>query len=96
MSPLEVPSTKAPGGLFHMLSALKLFYRFPFFLFSYRVFVLIHKMDLVPEENRERIFHNRKQVINDASAGTHCTFFMTSIWDETLYKVRCKYKDQRN
>ncbi|CAN0247267.1 unnamed protein product [Ascophyllum nodosum] len=52
-----------------------------------RVFVLIHKMDLVPEENRERIFLNRKQVINDASAGTHCTFFKTSIWDETLYKA---------
>lgn len=61
----------------------------PVHVFSFRVFVLIHKMDLVPEENRERIFHNRKQVINDASAGTHCTFFMTSIWDETLYKVRC-------
>lgn len=52
-----------------------------------RVFVLIHKMDLVSEENRETVFMNRKQVISDISGGVDLTFFMTSIWDETLYKV---------
>ncbi|CAN0520390.1 unnamed protein product [Ectocarpus sp. 12 AP-2014] len=52
-----------------------------------RVFVLIHKMDLVTEEDREVVFLNRKQVISDVSGGVELTFFMTSIWDETLYKV---------
>ena len=55
-----------------------------------RVFVLIHKMDLVSEENRETVFMNRKQVISDISGGVDLTFFMTSIWDETLYKVSCR------
>ncbi|CAM9433524.1 unnamed protein product, partial [Laminaria digitata] len=52
-----------------------------------RVFVLIHKMDLVSEHNRESVFQNRKQVIAEASGGIDCTFFKTSIWDETLYKA---------
>ncbi|CAM9307379.1 unnamed protein product [Hapterophycus canaliculatus] len=52
-----------------------------------RVFVLIHKMDLVLEENRETVFMNRKHVISDVSGGVDLTFFMTSIWDETLYKA---------
>ncbi|CAM9960332.1 unnamed protein product [Ectocarpus sp. 8 AP-2014] len=52
-----------------------------------RVFVLIHKMDLVTEEDREVVFLNRKQVISDVSGGVELTFFMTSIWDETLYKA---------
>ncbi|CAM9757315.1 unnamed protein product, partial [Ectocarpus fasciculatus] len=52
-----------------------------------RVFVLIHKMDLVTEEDREVVFLNRKQVISDVSGGVDLTFFMTSIWDETLYKA---------
>lgn len=55
-----------------------------------RVFVLIHKMDLVSEENRETVFMNRKQVISDISGGVDLSFFMTSIWDETLYKVSCR------
>lgn len=49
--------------------------------------MLVHKMDLVSEENRETVFMNRKQVISDVSGGVDLTFFMTSIWDETLYKV---------
>lgn len=52
-----------------------------------RVFVLIHKMDLVSEQHRESVFQNRKQVIAEASGGIECTFFKTSIWDETLYKA---------
>lgn len=49
--------------------------------------MLIHKMDLVSEENRETVFRNRQEVISDVSGGVELTFFMTSIWDETLYKV---------
>lgn len=57
----------------------------------FRVFILIHKMDLVLEENREAVFINRKDVISDVSGGVDLTFFMTSIWDETLYKASGKH-----
>lgn len=57
------------------------------FFFFRSVFVLIHKMDLVQEEMRESVFQNRRQAIAEQSGGIDCTFFKTSIWDETLYKV---------
>jgi len=52
-----------------------------------KVFVLIHKMDLVPEETREAVFEERSASIADASAGFAISTFKTSIWDETLYKA---------
>lgn len=55
-----------------------------------KLFVLIHKMDLVPEEDREAVFEERRHLI-EAQAATRFsfqfTFFKTSIWDETLYKA---------
>ena len=55
-----------------------------------RIFILVHKMDLVAQEDREAIFDDRKNLIEDScrSCGVenfHC--FGTSIWDETLYKA---------
>lgn len=55
-----------------------------------RVFVLIHKMDLVAEEDREAILEDRKRLIGDSCAARgvqHFQCFGTSIWDETLYKA---------
>lgn len=55
-----------------------------------RVFVLIHKMDLVAEEDRESILEDRKQLISEScmSRGVqHFSCYGTSIWDETLYKA---------
>lgn len=55
-----------------------------------KLFVLIHKMDLVPEEDREAVFEERRLLI-EGQANTRfsfqMTFFKTSIWDETLYKA---------
>lgn len=77
-----------------------------------RIFVLIHKMDLVPEENRDKVrhaamcgaqwrarcgtnacraaqvFRDRASLVQSCSRGADVTCFRTSIWDETLYKVR--------
>mmetsp|Transcript_8203 Transcript_8203/g.11718 ORF Transcript_8203/g.11718 Transcript_8203/m.11718 type:complete len:427 (+) Transcript_8203:164-1444(+) len=55
-----------------------------------RIFVLVHKMDLVAEEERELILDDRRRLIEDSCAtcgvhNFHC--FGTSIWDETLYKA---------
>jgi len=55
-----------------------------------RVFCLMHKMDLVAEEDREIILEDRRNMIaktckNFGVQNFQC--FGTSIWDETLYKA---------
>lgn len=55
-----------------------------------RIFVLVHKMDLVAEEERELILEDRKRLIEESCIGVgvqHFQVFGTSIWDETLYKA---------
>lgn len=55
-----------------------------------RVFILVHKMDLVAQEDRDSIFDDRKQMIEESciSSGVeNFQIFGTSIWDETLYKA---------
>lgn len=52
-----------------------------------KIFCLVHKMDLVPEEQRERIFRLRQEDLNRLSKPLECVCFKTSIWDETLYKA---------
>ncbi|XP_047740302.1 ras-related GTP-binding protein A, partial [Hyalella azteca] len=51
-----------------------------------RIFCLIHKMDLVPENQRE-MFHDREEDLKRLSKPLNCICFRTSIWDETLYKA---------
>ncbi|XP_046577490.1 ras-related GTP-binding protein A [Haliotis rubra] len=51
-----------------------------------RIFCLIHKMDLVQDDQRELIFREREEDLKRLSKPLHCTCFATSIWDETLYK----------
>lgn len=55
-----------------------------------RIFILVHKMDLVAQEDREAIFEDRRRLIEEScqSCGVeHFQCFGTSIWDETLYKA---------
>eukprot|EP00501_MAST-03F_sp_TOSAG23-6_P001938 GSMAST32.ASY1.ANO1.2019.1 assembled CDS len=52
-----------------------------------KVFVLIHKMDLIPEKTRDDIFKQRKEVVMQYSKGFDVTYFKTSIWDESLYRA---------
>ncbi|CAJ1936543.1 unnamed protein product [Cylindrotheca closterium] len=55
-----------------------------------RIFILVHKMDLVSLEEREAIFEDRKRVIEQECSNfgvEHFHIFGTSIWDETLYKA---------
>ena len=51
------------------------------------IFVLIHKMDLVPEARREAVFHERSEAVRACSQHFSVPTFATSIWDETLYKA---------
>lgn len=68
-----------------------------------KVFCLIHKMDLLPEDQRQmvckiitlfipysslhQIYEKREAELVKRSLPLECKCFKTSIWDETLYKV---------
>jgi len=55
-----------------------------------RIFVLVHKMDLVLEEMRESVLEKRRSMIAQvcrACGVSQFQCFATSIWDETLYKA---------
>ena len=54
-----------------------------------KVFCLVHKMDLVPEEQREPVFMQRERELKKLAQplGLQVTCFKTSIWDETLYRA---------
>ena len=52
-----------------------------------KIFCLVHKMDLVQEDQREVIFNQRVEDLSTLSKPLECTCFATSIWDETLYKA---------
>eukprot|EP00667_Euglena_gracilis_P014600 EG_transcript_15140 len=54
-----------------------------------RVFCLVHKMDLTPDEHREQIFREKEHDLQQVASalGMDITCFKTSIWDETLYKA---------
>ena len=54
-----------------------------------KVFVLIHKMDLVQTRLRQQLFEERAEYIRQASEGFKDTveFYATSIWDQSLYKA---------
>ncbi|XP_012556147.1 ras-related GTP-binding protein A isoform X1 [Hydra vulgaris] len=52
-----------------------------------KIFCLIHKMDLVQEDQRNAIYREKKAELEELSKPLECTLFQTSIWDETLYKA---------
>ena len=52
-----------------------------------KVFVLIHKMDLVMEEKRDEIFENRRQQLEEKSSKFKIKCYPTSIWEASLYKA---------
>ncbi|XP_076435606.1 ras-related GTP-binding protein A [Babylonia areolata] len=52
-----------------------------------KIFCLVHKMDLVQDDQRELIFRDREEDLKRLSKPLECTCFATSIWDETLYKA---------
>ncbi|GAM28318.1 hypothetical protein SAMD00019534_114940, partial [Acytostelium subglobosum LB1] len=52
-----------------------------------KIFCLVHKMDLVPEDQRDNLFRQRETELKQLSLPLKVTCFRTSIWDETLYKA---------
>lgn len=54
-----------------------------------KVYVLLHKMDLVRADRREKIFNATMESLYASTSqfSFKLTGFMTSIWDESLYKA---------
>lgn len=52
-----------------------------------KIFCLVHKMDLVADEQKNQIFKEREEDLKRLSKPLDCTCFQTSIWDETLYRA---------
>ena len=54
-----------------------------------KIFCLVHKMDLIPEEQRDAVFGQRERELKRLAQplGLDVTCFKTSIWDETLYRA---------
>lgn len=52
-----------------------------------KIFILIHKMDLLPEEQGEKVFRKREHELAEIALPMKVSCFKTSIWDETLYKA---------
>eukprot|EP00010_Vexillifera_abyssalis_P006988 CAMPEP_0201546224 /NCGR_PEP_ID=MMETSP0173_2-20130828/2576_1 /ASSEMBLY_ACC=CAM_ASM_000268 /TAXON_ID=218659 /ORGANISM="Vexillifera sp., Strain DIVA3 564/2" /LENGTH=325 /DNA_ID=CAMNT_0047954831 /DNA_START=52 /DNA_END=1025 /DNA_ORIENTATION=- len=50
-----------------------------------KIFCLVHKMDLVPESAREKVFSEKEKELVQLSLPLKISTFSTSIWDETLY-----------
>ena len=54
---------------------------------SASVFCLIHKMDLVQDHLRNKIFAERSAAVKERSGQFDVAYFPTSIWDQSLYKA---------
>uniref|UniRef100_A0A6B2LB95 GTP-binding protein n=1 Tax=Arcella intermedia TaxID=1963864 RepID=A0A6B2LB95_9EUKA len=52
-----------------------------------KLFALVHKMDLVPPKEKNRIFEGISGQLQTMSQPFKITCFQTSIWEETLYRA---------
>jgi len=57
---------------------------------SAKIFVLMHKMDLIPKDQRESLYQSRIDRLKELSLPFLIISFQTSIWEETLYKAWSK------
>lgn len=52
-----------------------------------KIFCLMHKMDLIPEDQRDGVFTERVAEVDAVSKPMDVRCYRTSIWDETLYRA---------
>lgn len=52
-----------------------------------KVFVLVHKMDLIADHRKAAVFEKRKKEVQDRARKFPLTCFPTSIWEVSLYKA---------
>ena len=52
-----------------------------------KVFVLVHKMDLIADHRRPAVFEKKKREVAERAGKFSVTCFPTSIWEVSLYKA---------
>ena len=52
-----------------------------------KIYVLLHKSDLIPPHERTLLFTKTSDTLRNIAAGLSVETFITSIWDESLYKA---------
>ena len=52
-----------------------------------KIFVLIHKMDLIADHRKQSVFEKRQKEVKDKSKSFDVKCFQTSIWEVSLYKA---------
>eukprot|EP01096_Ripella_sp_DP13-Kostka_P007391 TRINITY_DN2688_c0_g1_i1.p1 TRINITY_DN2688_c0_g1~~TRINITY_DN2688_c0_g1_i1.p1 ORF type:complete len:336 (-),score=139.06 TRINITY_DN2688_c0_g1_i1:95-1048(-) len=52
-----------------------------------KIFCLVHKMDLLPEDRGEKIYKTKEGELSRLALPMKISCFKTSIWDETLFKA---------
>lgn len=52
-----------------------------------KIFVLVHKMDLVPSEKRNEVFESKKAQLESKAGKFNITCLQTSIWEASLYNA---------
>ncbi|KAG0749444.1 hypothetical protein G6F57_002254 [Rhizopus arrhizus] len=55
-----------------------------------KVFCLMHKIDLIPDDKREKVFEKQRKELHIRSEPVQVQVFQTSIWDESLYAAWSK------
>jgi len=51
------------------------------------IYILLHKMDLVPKDQRDIVYQSKLEKLRENSVPFNITGFQTSIWEDTLYKA---------
>jgi Ras-related GTP-binding protein A/B len=59
---------------------------------SSKIFILVHKMDLIPPERKSPVYHEKVKEIRAACDregfyGSKVDFFQSSIWDHSLFRA---------
>ena len=52
-----------------------------------KIYVLVHKSDLIPPNDRANVFNKTSDMLRTIASGMPVECFLTSIWDESLYKA---------
>jgi len=90
---LDVKSDKPEGDMEGYVECLKAIANYSS---DAKVFALVNKMDLIDEADKQRVFEQKKKMLEEHARFHHLTVQVskTSIWDKTLYSAWSKIVTQ--
>ncbi|EMC94120.1 hypothetical protein BAUCODRAFT_112878 [Baudoinia panamericana UAMH 10762] len=85
----DISSREAAADLLNFASTIRALHEFSP---NSRVFILIHKMDLIPADQKSRVFQQRAVEVrstceDEGFLEQQVDFWATSIWDQSLYRA---------